>query len=151
MVPAVAAAVGHDVGPALTVTGGLKAAVRLGVYRVGVLVLPFKRVWALLGLTPVPDNATGPEACTDLARDIGWSVRACGQHLPWGCKCLVQAVACYSMLRRRGICSTVHLGLAKDEEAGLRAHAWLICGGIELTGAREAGDFTEISAFSSPR
>lgn len=128
----------------------LEAIARLGAYRIAVLVLPFKRLWSWMGLTPVTDES-GANVCTDLAREIGWTVRACAPHLPWECKCLVQAVTGYAMLRRRGIRSIVHMGLAKDEEAGLRAHAWLVCGGIELTGGRESQDFTTISLFANKK
>ncbi|NQT91410.1 MAG: lasso peptide biosynthesis B2 protein [Lentisphaerae bacterium] len=127
----------------------LEAVARLATYRVAVLVLPFKRLWAWFGLTPVSNDEADPSACTDLAREIGWTVRACAPHVPWECKCLVKAVTGYAMLRRRGIRATVHMGLAKDEEAGLRAHAWLVCGNAGLIGSRESQNFTTISLFTS--
>jgi len=40
------------------------------------------------------------------------------------------------MLRRRGLSSTLVLGVAKDREK-MEAHAWLVCGDQILTGGIE--------------
>jgi hypothetical protein len=52
------------------------------------------------------------------------------------------------MLRRRGAASTLYLGLAKDRETQLQAHAWLRCGERILTGQRGMAGFTVISTFA---
>jgi hypothetical protein len=69
------------------------------------------------------------------------------RHLPGECKCLAQAVAAKMMLGRRGVPSTLYLGLAKDEQQKLRAHAWLRSGEVIVTGARERDKFHVVATF----
>jgi len=51
------------------------------------------------------------------------------------------------MLRRRRLVSTLYLGVAKDENGSLSAHAWLRCGRRILTGDSGAEQFKIISSF----
>jgi len=81
-------------------------------------------------------------------RQVGWAVRAVARRTPWKSNCLVQAVAAKIMLRRRGIPSTVYLGVAKDPGKDLSAHAWLRSGDVILTGKRNSGEFTVLSVFT---
>ena len=57
-------------------------------------------------------------------------------------------MAAMAMLKRRGITSTLYLGLAKDDEAKLQAHAWLRCGNRIITGEKEMTGFTTIATFA---
>jgi hypothetical protein len=52
------------------------------------------------------------------------------------------------MLRRRGVPSTLYLGVMKDDTAGLSAHAWVRSGDVVLTGATGRERFTVISTFT---
>ena len=58
------------------------------------------------------------------------------------------AMAGKKILDRRGIPSTLYLGLAKDEECGLKAHAWLRTGPMIVTGAEVRQDYHVINSFS---
>ena len=69
------------------------------------------------------------------------------RNLPWECQCLVQAVAGKAMLRRRSMPTTLYLGVAKDENARLCAHAWLRCGDVIVTGREGADRFSVVSTF----
>ena len=91
------------------------------------------------------EEAAAPAALIDR---ISWSVNTASRHLPWECKCLAQALAGKAMLKRRGVASTLYLGVAKGGEAGLQAHAWLRCGPRILTGGPEMAGFTVISTFA---
>ncbi len=91
------------------------------------------------------DIESGPETRT---RQIGWAVRAVAQRTPWKSNCLVHALAAKIMLRRRGIASTVYLGVAKDRGKDLNAHAWLRSGDVILTGKRSSGEFNVLSVFT---
>jgi hypothetical protein len=59
----------------------------------------------------------------------------------------VQAIAAKLMLKRRGIPSTLHLGVAKEDNRFM-AHAWLRSGSIILTGGAGRERFTIISTFA---
>lgn len=73
--------------------------------------------------------------------------RGC-KYQPFSCKCLVQAMAGKAMLRLRRICSTVYLGVAKDEEDNLIAHAWVRVGNMHVTGGRGTKKYKVISTFA---
>lgn len=68
------------------------------------------------------------------ALDVGWAVRRVAAYFPVSALCLAQALAARAMLRRRGIGSTLHVGVARSESAPFEAHAWLDAAGVEVTG-----------------
>lgn len=65
---------------------------------------------------------------------VGAAVRAASRRLP-GSSCLVEAMAAEAMLRRRGVASTLHIGVrAPSAVTPLDAHAWLECAGTVVIG-----------------
>ncbi len=68
------------------------------------------------------------------------------KKLFWRSVCLDKAVAGTILLKRRGIPSTFHLGLAKKEK--FEAHAWITCGDVIVTGGKTHEQFTPISSFN---
>jgi hypothetical protein len=79
---------------------------------------------------------------------VSWAVNTASRHMFWECRCLAQAMTGKWMLDRRGISSTVYLGLAKDKKKMLTAHAWLRSGDMVLTGHSEMGRHTIVSTFA---
>jgi hypothetical protein len=57
-------------------------------------------------------------------------------------------MAAKAMLKWRGVPSTLYLGLAKNNETQLEAHAWLRCGEHVLTGYKGMGRYTVIASFA---
>ena len=125
----------------------MEAAVWLALARLAILVLPFRWLAPHLGrhMAQSPPEAAAPAM---LLNRISWSVRAAGRHLPWESTCLTMAMAGKAMLRRRGIASTLYLGVAREPAAGIQAHAWLRCGERILTGGQTMAEFTIISTFA---
>ncbi|ABQ25557.1 lasso peptide biosynthesis B2 protein [Geotalea uraniireducens] len=124
----------------------LEAAFWLGICRLAIPLLPFRWIAPYLG-THMAESASvldphGREVPLAVSRAI---VRA-AWRLPWDCKCLAQAMTGKAMLKRRGVPSTLYLGVAKDKEQ-LAAHAWLRCGDIILTGGQGKERFTVVSSF----
>lgn len=78
------------------------------------------------------------------AKRVGYVIGAGAARLPWHPNCLPQALAAHRMLRRRGIPSRLHLGVA----GGGEAHAWVtVCDRTVIGGAgRER--FVPLAAFS---
>ncbi|HEX8484516.1 lasso peptide biosynthesis B2 protein [Sphingomonas sp.] len=68
------------------------------------------------------------------ALDVGWAVTRVARYFPERAMCLAQALAARTMLRRRGIGSIMHVGVAASEAARFEAHAWLEAAGVEVTG-----------------
>lgn len=84
------------------------------------------------------------------ARHIGVAVsRASRLPLSGRDSCLAQAIAAQAMLRRRGIASTVYLGLAREARYGLGAHAWVRSGGMILTGRAGHRRFHVVATFAT--
>jgi hypothetical protein len=120
----------------------------LGVARLALLTLPFrwiKRGWGEpQALSAEKFQGTPPE----LLERVSWAVATASRHLPWDCLCLAQAMAAKAMLKRRGVSSTLYLGVAKDGAAQPQGHAWLTCGEQVLTGQQGMGEFTVIATFA---
>lgn len=81
-------------------------------------------------------------------QSIARAVNRCSRHAPWKTKCLVDAVTAKLLLQWHGIPSTLFLGVNKDEEKKLVAHAWLKCGEIFITGKKGYQKFTVVSSFT---
>ena len=73
---------------------------------------------------------------------VTWAVSAAARRLP-GCTCLVSAFALQRLLSREGHASELHIGVAR-REAGIAAHAWIVCRGATLIGESEAGDYAPL-------
>jgi hypothetical protein len=71
------------------------------------------------------------------ARRIGRAVDKVSRFIPFA-SCLTQAQACQVLLARRGIASTLCLGVRHGRGSSLVAHAWLVSSGEVVTGARGA-------------
>ena len=84
------------------------------------------------------------------AADVGWIVERMAEHTPWESACLAQAMAAQNMLKRRGIGSTLYLGLNSPGryQSEPEAHAWLRCGSAILTGESEMGDFQSVACYA---
>lgn len=82
-----------------------------------------------------------------LAPHVGRAVRAAARRLP-GTTCLVEAVTAELMLRRRGIESTLHIGVrAPCATTPLDAHAWLECNGAIIVGDRaDVGEYQMLAS-----
>jgi hypothetical protein len=128
----------------------LEAVMWLGLFRVILLTVPFRRIAPSLGthMTETPSREDGGER-RQLAREIAQAVNRASRYVPWQAKCLVQAMAGKKMLKRRGVISTLYLGLAKGEDQGLQAHAWLRCDNSIILGGGGLQRFSVVSTFGS--
>jgi hypothetical protein len=119
----------------------------LGFGRFLVIMLPFKKVAPHLGVIngSQPGNLSEAELVT--AQQINRWVRFTSHHTPFTSNCFNKALAAHFMLRRRGISSTLYLGVAKNKEK-MEAHAWLLSGDQIVTGGAEHERFTEVSHFT---
>lgn len=88
------------------------------------------------------------------AQEIGEIVRRAANLAPFRAVCLQQAIAVRRMLSRRGIPSTVFLGLSTDGKADTPvgsdrdAHAWVKTGPSVVAGDRELDRFAVVASFS---
>jgi len=122
----------------------------LAVSRLALLAVPFKYVAPHLGTHLAETGRDLDPHRETLVLRIGWAVRLVAPHTPWQSTCLAQAIAASWLLRRRGIPSTLYLGLAKDAADQWQAHAWLRCGPHILTGDTALRRFAIVSTFAKP-
>ena len=126
----------------------------LGVARLAVLTIPFRRLAASLGIRQTSeDRQTDSKAplLPELLR-VARIIRQVSNHTPWRSNCLAQALAGRGMLSRRGVASTLYFGVAKNEQGELEAHAWLRSGETTVTGATEIIRYAVVARFAdSPR
>ncbi len=107
---------------------------------------PFKRWRTLLELS---DSASQPDKQPKRARpsiaQIVWSVRIASRYVPGTYKCLPNAYTAHLLLHRYGYPSQIHVGVARDEQGKVEAHAWLECEGRIVVG--ELDDMHRFVAF----
>lgn len=70
------------------------------------------------------------------------AVGAADSGLPGGRKCLARSLAAEALLRAYGYAPEHRIGVAKEDNGGLKAHSWL-----ELDGDVILGDLDDLSRF----
>ena len=124
----------------------LEAVTLLAVARLLVHTLGFERFATRLGSYMAQSSDEDSPQAYATARRVQWAVETAARNLPFDVICLPQAIAGKVMLRRRGIASTLYLGVAYDPD--LKAHAWLRVGRVIVTGAGGRIGFSVISTFA---
>lgn len=111
-----------------------------GWYRFQILHRPFAGLSPKIG-TLGQETAWDAEAAPAVMQ-VRRIVRAVSRRMPWTCNCMVRALTMKKMLSRRGIPSTLYMGVALDKEGEMEAHAWLRCGNQYISGETEMARFT---------
>jgi hypothetical protein len=132
----------------------LEAVIALAAARLTLSLLPFPRALARLGLRQRQgqgEGVMGPMSATDAApiAAIALAIDRATRVAPFRAVCLPQACAAVLMLRRRGLSTEVHLGVAARPAEPLGAHAWSVCRGIVVTGASARPGHAPIAVFTS--
>lgn len=72
------------------------------------------------------------------AQKIAREIARISKKTPWESKCLVQAQTARYLARRKGIKTTLYLGVG-HEDGKMVAHAWIRCGECFITGGNGEG------------
>ena len=105
-------------------------------YRYRILKRPFRELAEEIGVSNFEtphDHADSP-----IPLQISIVIGIVGKRTPWESKCLVRALTAMRMLHRRDFSSTLYMGV-KLENGEMKAHAWLRCGDLYVTGGTGAG------------
>jgi len=130
----------------------------LAVARLLVKTTPRKRLASRMGGVPVGNNdymeTVGTSSPLRSEQDVtgarvGAMVEDAARTTWWRSMCLEKALAGKWMLRRRGISSTMYVGVAKRGTEFI-AHAWLVGEGQTVTGAGKTV-YATLAAFREPR
>lgn len=127
----------------------MEAWIFLAFARAVLIFLQFKKIVPLLGKTMVETTDEITEKKIDLLALISLSLNRAAKYSPWRTKCFEQAIAAKMMLKRRGMKTTLYLGVYKDQMNKLGAHAWLKYNSIIVTGGPFIEKYTVINWFGS--
>jgi hypothetical protein len=124
----------------------LEASASLLATRLALKLAPFRRLTWLFERPARQPELTGP-ARTQLKREVRWAIRAAAHVLPGKFVCFPRAMTAQSMLRRRGISTTLYYGALRLPERGLTAHVWVQDGDEGVVGSRAARGHTVLARY----
>ena len=122
-----------------------EAIIFLGLARIALLFFPFRILARHLGQQNVELRSTNIHD-TQSVRSVRWAILKTSSFVPWRSDCLPQAFAAVFMLRRRHIPYQLNLGVLKNENNTLDAHAWVITSNQVVTGDVDK-NYPVISSF----
>ena len=119
----------------------LEACVLLAAFRVGLWILPWRRVLSFVGPLTVPGAPRfGVER-------LEWAVRAGSRVVPRA-TCLVQALTLNRLLSRNGYSASLQIGVKAG--AGFSAHAWIEHDCVTLlSSAGEVAQYSRLIGWDS--
>jgi len=123
----------------------VEAACCLAVASIRLRVVPFAKIAPRLGRHMAESPVADDEGAEHTIERVRWAIQAAAHTLPWRPACFPQALAAVSMLRRRGVGSTLYLGV--DPHQSMEAHAWVRAGSIIVSGGPRQTRFTVVSTF----
>ena len=124
----------------------IKAALLLGLIRIGLRLLPFQTLKQLL------DSASRAfaesRAANQFSSDrIAWAVTAASRYVLGDKPCLTQALAVQLLLKRRGYPASLRIGVSRTAGNQLQAHAWVESEDRVVVGGGELSRYTPLPAF----
>jgi hypothetical protein len=126
----------------------LEALSMLAAARMLIKITPERDLVSRMGnILPAPESSVDGERAGSRgnAALIGATVEHVARATFWRSMCLEKALAGKWMLRRRGIPSTMFVGMARDGD-GFVAHAWLVGEGQTVTGGGQT-TYATLAAF----
>ena len=115
-------------------------------YRMQMLLVPSKRLEGKWGKRGAESPDTDTNENYRYAYEVSVDVNRIADRTPWESKCLVRALTARYLLHRKGIVTTMYLGVGKDEDGKMIAHSWLRCGENYVTGGDGSG-FAVVAKF----
>lgn len=107
-------------------------------FRFCIKFVEMKKLQPHFGICGEESPETASEEDYQYARLVGRQVGRSANKTPWESKCLVRALTAQKLLKKKGIESTMYLGV-KTEEGKMVAHAWLRVGKLYVTGGNGEG------------
>ena len=77
------------------------------------------------------------------------AVAATSKRIPRGDTCLVQALVAHTMLRHHGFDPSLAIGVTKEPDGSLRAHAWVELDGKVVIGEADLDTFQRLPSIAT--
>lgn len=126
----------------------MQAWLLLGLARIAILTIQFKRLAKYLGEPSVETPTELSEEEMERCRRVSWAVQRASRFTPWTSNCFPQAIVAQHLLWRRRISSTIYFGLKMEESKPMQAHAWVRCGPRIVTGRAGYKKYQVVGAFT---
>lgn len=107
-------------------------------YRFRIRFVPMKYLQKNFGIEGEESPTEGTREDYRYARMIAEYVNRSADNTPWESKCLVRALTAQKLLKKKGIPTTLYLGV-KTESEKMVAHAWIRTGRMYVTGGTGEG------------
>jgi hypothetical protein len=122
------------------------AAIVLGLVGAALRLVSFKK---LLHLTEEFSHTTShrQNPFPPSSERITWAVAAVSRRIPFLSRCLTQAVAAKILLTRCGHPALMRIGVSRNENGRLEAHAWVESQGVVVIGAPAVDHFIPLSSI----
>lgn len=122
----------------------------LGLCRLVILTVPLRHQSPFygrdIGICPWVPLATPREIAR--ARDIRRVIGLAASYSPWIANCYPQALTARVLMGLYGLPYAIHFGLRRDaENREVAAHAWVVCGPVDVTGGQSFATYTVVRSF----
>ena len=123
----------------------LKTFLLLASIKLGLRLLPFQTLRKLLSRFSQPCKAkTQPgDLDSDRLNQLLAAVRISSRYMPGGAKCLARALTTQVLASRNGYAPTLRIGVARDGNGQLEAHAW-----VEIQSQIVIGQLNDLTRFT---
>jgi len=121
----------------------------LGVARLAILTLAFKRLAGYFGEHHAETPRELTESQLETTKRVSWAVQRASRFTPWKSNCFPQAITAQYLLRRQGIPSTLYLGCLVDDADTMKAHAWVRSGPRIVTGRAGHKQYGVVATFAA--
>lgn len=121
----------------------------LAIARLFILFVPFKHIASFMESNHNIKQTQAKNPNETLLKTVSGYTRKISKMTPWGYNCFAKALATKFFLNRKKIPSTIYFGVChKGKQNKFKAHAWLKCGEIIITGAQNHEHYTVMKSFS---
>lgn len=110
--------------------------------------VPRRIIMRKIGVLGVESTSEIPDENHIIVQQVAKSIQRTVKYSPWKTSCFAKGISAKTILKRKGIKSTLYLGVGKDGLNKITAHAWLRCGSIIVTGKEEMHRFTVVAFFT---
>ena len=126
----------------------IKAFFYMGIFRAYILFVPFNKLRKRMGKLKIESPEDVDMAIYREAKRVASIISIIAKYTPWESKCLVQALTAQKLLSKLNIATTLYLGVKKDKDNNMLAHAWTRCGKYFVTGGYNKEGYAVVAKFT---